>query len=102
MKEISFFAGVVSMNAAEERCLPDRPSHRTSRMDHDARRIQRLDGSRRARCHEHGGRVIALGLADVQWGDFNSFVDETVVAPTTGERLERLFGPTALSLMPEE
>jgi hypothetical protein len=90
MKEISFFAGVVSMNAAEETFayqIGRAIGLRGWTMMHGGYNGLMEAGARG--CHEHGGRVIALGLADVQWGDFNSFVDETVVAPTTGERLER-------------
>jgi uncharacterized protein (TIGR00725 family) len=90
MREIGFFAGVVSMNPSEEVF---------------AYEIGRLIGLRgwtmlhggynglmeaAARgCREHGGRVIAVGLADVEWGEFNSFIDEAIVAQTTGDRLER-------------
>ncbi len=43
-----------------------------------------------------GARVVAVTLADVDWGELNPHVTDTVLLPTMGDRLHRFLGDTDL------
>lgn len=43
-----------------------------------------------------GGRVVAVTLADVDWGEFNPYVTDVVRLSTMGERLHRFLDETDL------
>lgn len=43
-----------------------------------------------------GGQVVAVTLADVEWGEFNPYVTNVVRLPTMGERLHRFLDGTDL------
>lgn len=40
-------------------------------------------------CRDAGGRVVAVTLANVDWGEFNPYVDEVKLLPDAGARLGR-------------